>query len=338
MGWPNQGIQPSSLQSPAEWLAWGNRYPPMKSGILLLAGLALLPSALRASHSDFVVINATASKAYTQQKFVNGVPKAETYVFYEGKFFGGIVRDPSISHATFLDIAKVLAPSLAKQNYLPTRNAKAADLLIVVNWGTTITDFGGKNDPETQFYLQQEQADANSGNINNLNSDLTLDQANATSALKFAESNADLLGYTNALNKEEKFQWASPDGLNAEAESHLSDLIEQRYFVILLAYDYQKILRDGQAMPASLAGGGRVRGQSQMPAPPPDVTQPKPIWSLRMNIRADGNNFTEALPAMSQVAAAYFGKQLDDLKSEQTVVGKNARVEVGPVKVTDGPK
>jgi hypothetical protein len=54
-----------------------------------------------------------------------------------------------------------------------------------------------------------------------------------------------------------------------------------------------------------------------------------------MNIRADGNNFTEALPAMSLAAAEYFGKQEDDLKTQQTVVGTNGRVEIGPVKVLD---
>jgi hypothetical protein len=309
----------------------------MKRGTILLAGLALLPAGLRASHADFVVINATASKAYTQRKFVNGAPQPETYVFYQGKYFGGVVRDNSIAHASFLDIAKVLAPSLTKQNYRPTRDAKAADLLIVVNWGTTVTDYGGKNDMETQFYLTQELSDARSGDINALNSDLNLDQANATSALKFAESNADLLGYTKTLAREEQGQWASPDGLNSKAESHLADLIEQRYFVILLAYDYQKILRDGKAAQEAQftpASGGRIRGQAPVQAPTP-ATQPVPLWSVRMNIRADGNNFTEALPAMSQVAADYFGKQLDDLKSEQTVVGKNASVEIGPVKVLD---
>jgi hypothetical protein len=309
----------------------------MKTGILLLAGLAVLPAAVRANHADFVVINASASKAYTQQKFVNGAPRPETYVFYEGKFFGGTTNDKSIAHASFMDIAKVLAPNLAKQNYRPTKNAAAADLLIVVNWGTTVSDYGGKNNIETQYQFQQEVNDATSGNLEGLTSDLTLDQANATSAMKFAESNADLLGYTGALRREEKFQWVSPDGLNSEAESHLSDLIEERYFVIVMAYDYQKILADGkaaaQAQLSAPAGGGRNRLQGTRADAAP--AQPRPVWSLRMNIRADGNNFTEALPAMSLAAAEYFGKQEDDLKTQQTAVGTNGRVEIGPVKVLD---
>jgi len=313
----------------------------MKSGILLLAGLALLPAGLRAGHTDFVVINATASKAYTQQKFLNGVPQPQTYVFYEGKYFSSTTNDTSIAHANFMDIAKILAPNLAKQNFIPTRDYKAANLLIVVNWGTTVTDYGGKNSIETQYQFQTEMADARSGDINALNSDLELDQANATSAHQYAMSNADLLGYTTSLNKEMATQWASPDGLNAEAESHMSDLIEERYFVILLAYDYQKLQADAKAaaeaaLSAPTSGGGRksLSSTRQDAAAP----QPKPVWEVRMNIRADGNNFAEALPAMSKIAADYFGKQEDDLKSQQTVVGKNGRVEIGPLKIMNVAK
>ena len=310
----------------------------MKSGILLLAGLALLPAGLRASHTDFVVINATASKAYTQQKFVNGVPQPQTYVFFEGKYFSSTTSDTSISRANFMDIAKILAPNLAKQNFFPTKDFKSANLLLVVNWGTTVTDYGGKNSIETQYQFQTEVADARSGDINALNSDLELDQANATSAHQYAVSNADLLGYTTTLNKEMASQWASPNGLNAEAESHMGDLIEERYFVILLAYDYQKLQADAKAAAEAqlLAPTGRKALLSARPGVTPP--QPKPVWEVRMNIRADGNNFTEALPAMSKIAADYFGKQEDDLKSQQTVVGKNGRVEIGPLKIMDVAK
>jgi hypothetical protein len=295
---------------------------------LVFLGFVLLAPALRADHADFVVVNATASKAYTEQKFVNGVPKPETYVFYEGRHFGGITRDASMAHVSFMDIAKVLAPNLARQNYLPTKDVKGADLLIIVNWGTTVTDeTGNKSNLQFQDLLTDtsdafkglpdpEQGGGTVDIISTLTFDLMREQAYAVSAQKFAETNADLLGYTNAVNKEERAQWASADGLNSDAESHLADLDEERYFVILMAYDYQKILRHGSNTDA----------------------QPKPLWSVRMNIRADGNNFAEALPAMSKVAAAYFGKQLDDLISAQTDVGKGANVEIGPVKVLEGAR
>jgi hypothetical protein len=315
----------------------------MKAGFLALVGLALLPGVLRADHTDFVVINAMASKAYTERKFVNGAAQPESYVFYQGKYFGGLTRDPSMVHTTFMDIAKVLAPNLAKQNYLPTKNVKAADLLIVVDWGTTVTDdTGKKSNPNSSFDLTDAYqavraynafvaggggmgtAAPTSGDsptlgsadqaLDELTMDLMQNQAKAMSAQKFAEANAELLGYTAAMNKQMAVQWASVNGLNSEAESHLADLDEDRYFVILMAYDFQKIRK-----------AGNTNGSH-------------PLWSVRMNIRADGNNFTEALPAMSKVAADYFGKQLDDLMSAQTKVGKNSRVEIGPVKVLDVAK
>jgi hypothetical protein len=317
----------------------------MNPRVLIVVAIAGLPGVLHADHTDFVVINAAASKAYTQRKFVNGVAQPESYVFYEGKYFGGLTRDLSMVHTSFMDIAKVLAPNLAKQNYLPTKDIKAADLLIVVNWGTTVTDdTGKKSDPNTAFDLtdafQAVQAynafeggkggmgsgGPTSGDspsmtsadqaLGELTQDLMQNQAKAMSAQKFAESNAALLGYTAAMHKEMAGQWASANGLSSEAESHLADLDEDRYFVILLAYDFKKIRNYGNAGASST----------------------QPVWSVRMNIRADGNNFTEALPAMSKVAADYFGKQLDDLMSAQTRVGKNSRVEIGPVKVLDVAK
>jgi len=327
----------------------------VRAGVILIAAFASLPCSLRADHTDFVVVSATASKAYAQKKFVNGVPQPETYVFYEGKYFGGLTRDPSIAHTHFMDIAKVLAPSLAKQNYLPTRNAKAADLLIVVNWGTTATDDTAKKSSLQQQDLLKDSSDAIHGIpdpeqggqtvdvVSALTFDLMREQAYATSAQKFAKFNGSLLGYTNALNKEMATQWASANGLSSEAESHLSDLDEERYFVVLLAYDYQKILSGGRVVNAQpgIAGGGSVRGQlnslggmasAQFVHEDATPSQPKPVWEVRMNIRADGNNFVEALPAMSKVAADFFGKQEDNLKTEQTNVSK-FWVEVGPVKV-----
>ena len=309
----------------------------MKNPIVLLAAAVLLAPAMRADHEDFVVVNATASPAYTQQKFANGVPKPESYVFLEGKYFSGTTHDGSISHMGIMDIAKVLAPNLAKQNYIPTKDTKGADLVLVVNWGTTVIDeTGKKSDPNTSFQMTDasqavsayngslgsgsspppasgDSPNLGSGNqaLGQLTFDLMQNQANATSALKYAEYNADLLGYTKTLRKEESAQWASADGLNSDAESHLSDLQEERYFVILVAYDYQKILHGGKTADGS----------------------PAPLWELRMNIRANGNNFVEALPAMSAVASNYFGKQSDDLMSAQTDVGRDGRVEIGPLKV-----
>jgi hypothetical protein len=278
-----------------------------------LLAAVLLPAALRADHPDFVVISASASKTYTEQKFVAGVPQRQTYALFQGKFFDGQTRDPSIDRATFAAIAKILAPDLAKQNYLPASAAPVADLLIVVSWGTTATD---------------PTLDKNFQSITDVKgNDSYMADALANSEATPMTFNSRLLGYDRALQQEGKMNWATPSGMNDIEESHLSQLLDERYVVILLAYDYQKMLRESRAYQA-LRNAASPREARRLVRP-----QPRPVWSVRMNIRAAGNNFNEALPAMSQAAAGYFGKQVDDLVDLPAAVGVHAHVEVGPTRV-----
>lgn len=294
----------------------------MPRSLLLLALALLLSNGVRADHADFVVVAANASQAYAERKFAGGSPRPETYVFFQGKYFGGATRDPSIDRASFLAIARTLAPDLARQNYLPTRQASAADLLIVVNWGTTVTDpTADKNDPEAQWELQDLISSVRSGS-NDANAHLAVANTNAMGQQSQATYYSHLLGYDATLQREGRMDWARPDRDALEA-SHLSELIDERYFVILLAYDYQRILRDNGAL-----------RDSRHRVPP----QPRPVWTVRMNIRAAGNNFELALPAMTAAASSYFGKQLDDLVSLPASVGSRAHVEVGEPRVMDTGK
>jgi hypothetical protein len=294
--------------------------------ILLATSALLLTAALRADHEDFVVISASASKAYAEHKFGDGSPKPETYVLYEGKFFGGAARDPSIGHASFAAIARTLAPDLARQNYLPTPDASSANLLIVINWGTTITDpLGDKNDLEVQGQLQDLVSSVHNFNLGGgggsiaglgaLNANLAMSDTDVLAQQSQIADYSRLLGYGATLQREGRMDWARPGGMSALEASHVSELLDERYFVILLAYDYQKILREDGAH------DGR------------HTAQPKPLWSVRMNIRSAGNNFNAALPAMGEAASSYFGKQMDDLVTAQVAVGRQAHVDVGEPKV-----
>jgi hypothetical protein len=291
-----------------------------------VAALFFAPAALRADHQDFVVISATASKAYTERKSAEGSAKPESYALFQGKFFNGLTRDPSIDHATFTAIAKTLAPDLARQNYLPAPSAPVADLLIVVNWGTTTTDpTTDKNNPEFQFALQDLLTSTSAQN-NALSPQAAMSQLSVMSQQSAMGYNSHLLGYDAPLQREGRMDWARSSGVSAMEDSHLAELIDERYFVILMAYDYRRIQQDKRDY--ELARASRVHGGR--PTPPP---QPKPVWIVRMNIRASGSNFGEALTAMGREAANYFGKQLDDLVDAPAVVGQNAHVEIGPTKV-----
>ena len=84
-----------------------------------------------------VVVVAWADEAYTHRKYEGGKPRVERYVFLQGRRFDGTTRDDSLTDITFLKIAETLAYQIASENYLPTKDVKAADLLLVVHWGVT---------------------------------------------------------------------------------------------------------------------------------------------------------------------------------------------------------
>jgi hypothetical protein len=170
---------------------------------------------------------------------------------------------------------------------------------------------------------------------NKINFHLMIGRTDQYSAQVSASDNALLLGYTTALNKEVAHSWAYQDGLSAKAESYLSDLAQERYFVVLLAYDYREMKRTHRNadVQATLMGGSAFRSTASTATIHQTTAPPLPVWSVRMNIRAAGNNFARALPAMSGMAADYFGKQMDDLVTAQASIGSRAHVEIGETKV-----
>jgi hypothetical protein len=91
--------------------------------------------------------------------------------------------------------------------------------------------------------------------------------------------NAGILGYTDALFSQ---------GIKARREriDMLNELEYSRYFVVLMAYDFQLMWKH---------------------------KQPKLLWESRFSVREQGNDFTVALPAMAQYASEYFGRDSQGL-------------------------
>jgi hypothetical protein len=85
------------------------------------------------------------------------------------------------------------------------------------------------------------------------------------------------------------------------------ELAEERYFVVLMAYDYQLL-----------------------------KTQKKPrlLWVTRMSMRSLGKNFTEAVPSLTRVAADFFGQGRDDITRVETKL-REGQVEIGELRVID---
>ena len=91
-------------------------------------------------------------------------------------------------------------------------------------------------------------------------------------------------------------------GSQREKDELLTLLKEERYFVVLMAFDYESV-RKGKPMLA---------------------------WSTRYSIRAAGQNFETAITSMNQVASDYFGKNLPKLTRKRD---DDSSVEIGEIEV-----
>jgi hypothetical protein len=115
-----------------------------------------------------------------------------------------------------------------------------------------------------------------------------------------AGSNARLLGFERQLQKR---------NLTRVEEFDLrADLEDDRYFIIVMAYDCQKLLNENEF-----------------------ALQ----WSTRFSVRSPGTNFEDAHLALSRAAAPFFGKHLDDLERTSVPFGKDVEVDIGDLEVVE---
>jgi hypothetical protein len=282
----------------------------------------LLLSGPRARGSDIVTVRAWADPDYVAQRATKDGPKAETYVVAKGEYFAGACRDGSIGAQSFPEILHFLAPTLVKQRYFPAKDAKTADQLLVVHWGTTIAymnDYEATmtTNPAPQSMFQDNNMMPGGAAVEG-QADLTLrvqndamdaaaeaahmaQVADQTASRMATASVGSLLGYTGTLARERRKVEVT------EVERTLmSNLTEDRYFVILQAYDF----------PSLLGGHGR-----------------KLLWTAHMSIRSAGMNFTLALPRMGQIASDLYGRNEDDVITSKFSQDKRATVEIGPITI-----
>jgi hypothetical protein len=258
-------------------------------------------------------------------------------VFYPGKFFPGQIVDRTLERMRFIEIANFLAPQLKRQHYVPTGSLQQADLIIVVHWGTTV----GRNrsdalvsyslHAETQLnlvgasadYLAAQDAIQAAGptlagadalrEAETRMNDLTAAQAQQADFTRLANdvvtsSNASLLGLAEVLREENRAAFVSSTMHTIE-----SILDEDRYFLVVIAYDRPAITDNHEA---------------------------RRLWSARINMRAAGVNFREAVGYLSSVGGNLFGQQSDRMTIQRP--GKDALVPkadvtIGELKVVDDP-
>jgi hypothetical protein len=289
--------------------------PPMKASLppamnprrrLLLLGLVSALAASVGAADASIAASATAGSDYVRAQDEKGAPLPETYVFAEGRFFSGNTQDGSLARMTFTDITRTLALGLAKQNYVPAADMESAQLLIMVHWGTTeifedpMKDINlqAAQDALSAFNAAQEAGGlADPSALNQATGALNMSRQDQMAAIN---RNAVLLGYVRSLERERREMVTT----NSEI-TMANELNEERYFVILMAYDNQVRLKERKS---------------------------KPLWVTRLSVRSPGNNFTEALPALAKVGASIFGQQHDDLVRVRTPLRRGS-VTLGELEV-----
>jgi hypothetical protein len=304
--------------------------PPLNLNRALLCYLGVLLGLSSAGAADpnartgAVAVYSSISPDYVRTALPGGGFKTETYSFGEGGRLGGGSNDFSIDGLKFLDIARLVAPSLKSRNYTPSRSSdpNATDLLIMIYWG--VTDATDRTSSSAEYQTAQSLippplppppppptgrptggGDGGTRAVQQINNDsaqdqamLMIGQANSQHDRQNYE-NAKLLGYLSELNRVAVRQKTFFAGLNQDI---MDDIEESRYFVVLIAYDFETL---------------RLHKQRKI------------RWETRFSIRERGNDFSKQLEAMSQYASRYYGKDSQGLIRKDF----NTSINLGELKI-----
>ena len=248
------------------------------------------------------------SSDYVRATLPDGSFQPELYAFGPGGSWGGEIKDLTIDKMTFSDVAHVIAPALENQKYVPGKDPAATKLLIMVYWGTTAVPPPYVEDPLYNNYRQsldeyerlrhqgapQEECD------DVLSSGLhQLAMENRIRDLQDFK-NAAMIGFdASGLIGTERGQYLQHTALGNEAKDEVDEIEQNRYFVVLMAYDFQLMWKEKKH---------------------------KLLWETRFSIDERHNQFDAALPAMAQYAAHYFGAPTNGLVKKRVL---DSRVEFG---------
>lgn len=267
---------------------------------------ALLTSGIHAANR--VVLKTQASEDFIKARAQNAEDKIQTYQFMKGNSHVGFTKDSSMKEVPFEGILHDLAMNLRKQGFYMHKNKAEGDLLIVVHYGVTDVEISYE---EFMGYTSEEDMGLTDEILNAGAEGAAIDFAtmdamnqlnfNLGSAATAANSNRHSEGYKAQLLGMER---AYSDKISStEAYELKSMLAEERYFIVLMAYDY----------PAFKKGEAKL------------------MWSTRYSIRTLGQTFGEAIQDMNFIAADYFGQNLQGLQTKR--VTDDSRVKMGEIEV-----
>lgn len=257
-----------------------------------------------------IVLRAQASEEFVKARSLDPTKKIQTYQFMKGNTHLGLTSDPSMREIPFEGILQNLAVNLQKQGFYMHKDKSQGDLLIIVHYGVTdveisYEEFMGYN-TEEEMGLTDEVFSAGAGGaaidfatIDAINQASFNQGSSATGAQGNRNSEfykAQLLGMERAYS----------DRISSTEEYELKSMLdEERYFIVLMAYDY----------PAFKKGEAKL------------------MWSTRYSIRTLGQSFEDAIQDMNFIASDYFGKNLDGLAKQR--ITDDSRVEMGEIEVIE---
>jgi hypothetical protein len=279
-----------------------------------------------AGNNDITAVSSRKSDSYIRIQLPNGTFVPESYVFGRGGVWRGERVDSTIDKLTFQDVAHVIAGPLSSENYVQAKDPSTTKLLIMVYWGTS---HGQEHASESNEYVNLQAAQAakdnarmqaggppkGSGGGSVLNSyPKNADEASADDRLTNALSavvaenhmrdqadylNVTMLGYDSWWDDTQKYI-GTP--LDFRRDDLLGEIEEDRYFVVLMAYDFQALWWKKKH---------------------------RLLWETRFSIRERHHAFNEDLPAMAQYASQFFGQDSHGLIHKAIPIG---HVDIGAVK------
>jgi hypothetical protein len=293
-----------------------------------LGAVLILLTGVAAPGEEITAVASRVNVDYVRVKQPDGSFQPESYAFGKGGYMSGDRSDATIDKMDFMEIARVVAGPLREQNYIPTRDGHATKLLIMVYWGTT---WAPENASGSAVY--QAAADnlrvifaAGPGSSNapatlprgdshdsQASTRMSLDQSNKElDALLPVQAenrmrdnmnarNAALLGYNSLWDNYAPFDHAGT-ALEHRVQDMKDELEQDRYFVILMAYDFQMMWKSKKQ---------------------------KLLWETRFSISEHHNAFDKQLASMVEDASKYFGQDSHGLVRKEVPEG---HVDIGLLK------
>ena len=283
--------------------------------------LGRTPASAAETSDGITAVASRTSDDYKRTRLSDGSFQPEYYSFGKGGTWGGEIRDPTIDKLSFLNVAHVIAVPLAGQQYFPATDPSKTRLLIMVYWGTTAVPMPTQNSAVLQNFREaQDNLDkyitrAPSGRetvsgggladaaMAQWSAALTMLNVDNQQRTQTNFMNAAMLGYdSTGLIGTELGSYVRGTPLGVERDDLVLEIEENRYFVVLMAYDFQLMWKQRKH---------------------------KLLWQTRFSIRERNHQFDRDLPAMAQYASQYFGQDSHGLVRKEVPLG---HVDIGAMK------